>query len=284
MNRRRFFISALAGLAATLVVHAADTPTGYPDAETFVYRDTAPEPVRLHVVKPADWQPTDRRPAYVRFFGGGWRHGTTDQSIGNARAAARLGLVGIAPDYRVSQRWSEADATHSVADARLALRWIQEHADELGIDPARIVVAGSSAGAHLALWTAITISPPGLPAEESPRLRPAALVLSCPPSDTTAASGVGNDRFKTATPDRFSPLQQLDPKMPPTLLTHGDADELVPHAQSIALHAALVATGNTCEFHTVPGGGHNYTRDVPEWKSKGPELEREFLRQLNLLP
>ncbi len=287
MHLNRPSIAFLMMLALGHVAGAEDrtaTPEQFESAESFVYRDAPRDAVRLHVVKPDGWEARDRRPAYVRFFGGGWIHGTPQQSIGWARDAAKLGMVGIAPDYRVKQRWPAADATSAVADARLALRWIQDHADELGIDPARIVVAGSSAGAHLALWTAISATPAGLDPEEAPRFKPRALVLSSPPSDTSAATGVGSDRFRSPTPDAYSPLQHLDHQMPPVLLIHGDADPLVPYEQSVRLHAALTADGNTCEFHPVAGGGHNYAGDIPSWKTKGPAIQRAFLEYLHILP
>lgn len=260
------------------------TPAGYPDAETFIYRAASPEPVRLHVVKPDDWQPGDQRVAWLRFFGGGWRRGTPDNAIGTARSAAKLGLVGIAPDYRVTERWPASDATLSVADARFALRWVQEHADQLGIDPRRVIVSGGSAGAHLALWTAIAPTPPGLDDGEAPLFPPAALILSSPPSDTTLATGFGGDRFHSEQPDAFSPSRYADQPLPPILLFHGDADTIVPFGQSVAFDAALRAAGNACEFHPVPGGGHNFTGDVPEWKDKVARLQRDFLTRLGLLP
>ncbi len=261
------------------------TPSPYPDAETYPYREACPTPVPLHVFKPEDWSPTDRRPAYVRFFGGGWQHGSPAQSVGWARSAAKLGLVGIAPDYRVVKRWSDANAATCVADARRAFRWIQNHADELGIDPQRIIVGGASAGAHLALWTAITDAPAGIDDSSPPPLYPpAALVLASPPSDTSGATGVGNNRFHVEDPDAYSPLQHLDATMPPVLLFHGEADPLVPFAQSVALHAALIASGNDCEFHPIPGGGHNFSADVPAWKQRVPALQRAFLERLHLLP
>ena len=49
----------------------------------------------------------------------------------------------------------DAKPEDCVADGRAALRWIQDHAAELGIDPSKIVVQGSSAGGHVAAWTAI---------------------------------------------------------------------------------------------------------------------------------
>ncbi|MCF3652039.1 alpha/beta hydrolase [Synoicihabitans lomoniglobus] len=273
----------LATLASLAINLAATSPT-YPGAETHVYREAEPEPVRLHVFKPEGWKPSDQRPAYVRFFGGGWLHGSPDKSVGPARDAARQGMVGIAPDYRVKERWPAADATWSVADARRAVHWVQTHAAELGVDPAKIIVAGTSAGAHLALWTALHTTPAGLDPADAPAPPLAALILHCPPSDTSARTGVGSSRFHSPRPDDFSPFHHLDTVIPPVLLIHGDADALVPYAQSVALHQALIDSGNTCEFYTVPGGGHNYAGDVPSWKSKVPRLQQTFLENLNLLP
>src|SRR6478736_2361441 len=78
-----------------------ETPLTLPGAETFVYHDVAPGPMRLHVFKPKGWKATDRRAAYVHFFGGGFVRGVPSQAAGWAKQAAALGLVGVAPDYRV---------------------------------------------------------------------------------------------------------------------------------------------------------------------------------------
>ena len=45
------------------------TPATLPGAETHIYRDLKPEPVRLHVFKPKNWRPGDRRPVFMWFFG-----------------------------------------------------------------------------------------------------------------------------------------------------------------------------------------------------------------------
>ena len=257
------------------------TPTEFPGAETFLYRDRGPAPVRLFVVKPDGWQTGDRRPALMFFFGGGWTTGTPANSIGWAKSAAKLGMVGIAPDYRTKGR-NDTSPLASVADSRAALHWVQEHAAELGIDPARIAVGGNSAGGHVALWTAITAAPPGSDEKESPRLKPAALILFSTVSDTSPQNGYTPKRF-SADATALSPLHQLDAKMPPVLAFHGDADKTVPLRQALALRDRLVATGNVCELHIVPGGGHNFGNDVPEWREKSRELMIEFLKKQGLL-
>jgi acetyl esterase/lipase len=273
MLRLLFLIASLATLGR------AASPISLPGAESFIYHDVAPEPMRLHVFKPAGWKAGDRRAAFVHFFGGGFVRGTPAQSAGWTKQAAAMGLVGIAPDYRVRER-HRTDGTACLADARAAIRWLQDHAEELGIDPERIIVSGSSAGGHLALWTAITASPPGSDPAEAPRFKPAALVLMWPAADFT---------FFSAQQDRFggharecSATQHLDPKMPPALLLHGNADSTVPYESSVVLHRTLTASGNYCQFIPMPGCGHGAT--LPEWKQKLPGLVKNFLTEQHLLP
>jgi len=243
------------------------TPATLPGAEAHIYREGTPDPMRLFVFKPAAWKPGDHRPALIFYFGGGWTHGSAAAGADFARRAAAAGMVGVAPDYRTKTRFGTSPLA-SVADSRAALRWVQDHAGELGIDPARIVVGGHSAGGHVALWTAIDKTPPGSDPKEAPTAKPAALFLLAPVSDTSPT--------KTGyTPFRFgkdalalSPVHQIDGKMPPTLLMHADTDEVVPYAESVALNAALIRNGAVCDFVTVPHGTHSFPWQTPGWNMK----------------
>jgi len=269
---------APAGFAAAVVPET--TPGNLPGAETFIYRDDAAEPQRLFVVKPEGWKATDHRGALVFFFGGGWTTGTPAHALAWAETAASLGMVGIAPDYRTKGR-NGTSPLASVADGRAALHWVEEHAAELGLDPGRIAVGGNSAGGHVALWTAITHAPPGSAGAESPRIKPAALILFSAVSDTSPATGYTPQRFGDDAA-ALSPVHPLDPRMPPVLAFHGDADKLVSLRQAVALRDRLVAAGNTCELHVVPGGGHNFEKDAPEWRERSRQLVREFLEKHGL--
>ncbi len=258
------------------------TPVSLPGAENYLYREIPPEPMRLFVFKPKGWKKSDHRPALVFFFGGGWTTGTPERSAGYAKWATTLGMVGIAPDYRTNERFGTSPL-ESVADGRSAVRWIEDHAEELGIDPRRIVVGGSSAGGHVALWTAIEHTPPGSATNEAPRVKPVALILVSPVSDTSKETGYTPKRFGENA-EALSPVHQLDAKMPPVLVFHGDADSTVTNRESIALHDKLVATGNVCEFVTVPGGNHGFQSELPEWKDKTRVIMKEFLIKQGILP
>lgn len=258
------------------------TPVTLPGAETHVYRAGSPEPMRLHVFKPKDWKAEDRRPAMIFFFGGGWSKGTPEKSAGWARHFAKLGMVGIAPDYRTRNRF-DTTPLEAVADGRAALRWVEAHAAELGVDASKIVVGGNSAGGHVALWTAIAQTPPGANPQEAPLAKPAALILLSAVSDTSMLSGYTPYRFGTNA-TALSPVNQLDAQMPPVLMFHGDADQTVPYRQAIALRDKLVATSNVCELVTVPGGNHGFTSQLPEWKEKSQTLILEFLTRQKILP
>ncbi|MBC8009231.1 MAG: alpha/beta hydrolase, partial [Burkholderiales bacterium] len=129
-----------------------ETPLTLPGAETLVYRTVKGIELRLHIVKPKGWTASDKRPAFVAYFGGGWNSGTPESSVRYAKWAAGLGLVGIAPDYRTRNRFS-GTPEDCVADARAAFDWVAKHAAELGVDPAKLVAQGGSAGGHLAAWT-----------------------------------------------------------------------------------------------------------------------------------
>ena len=94
----------------------------------------------------------DPRPALLWFHGGCYVFGTArDDEHGNA-FAARAGCAVISADYRLAPEFTYRE---SVADAFAALRWLADHAEELGVDPERIAIGGASAGGGLAAGLAL---------------------------------------------------------------------------------------------------------------------------------
>lgn len=94
------------------------------------------------------------RPAVIFVHGGAFTEGhrnRSDEIYGNVlRYFARHGIVGVNIGYRLADDAQFPEATRDVA---AAVTWTQDHADELGIDPARIFLMGHSAGgAHVASY------------------------------------------------------------------------------------------------------------------------------------
>ena len=257
------------------------TPAALPGAEPMSYRVGENE-MKLFVFKPKDWQPSDNRSAFVFFFGGGWTRGTPLKSAATAKWAASNGMVGIAPDYRTKNRFNTSPLA-SVDDGRAAFAWVVDHADELGIDPSRIAVGGSSAGGHVAMWTAIEKAPPGSDAATSPKSKPAALILKSAVTDTSPETGYTPKRFGDDAL-ALSPVHNLDAQMPPTLILHAALDELVHYRSAIALYNQLDSTGNECELVTFPLGGHSFSSEYKQWKPKVRSKMIELFTRAGLLP
>src|ERR671913_83463 len=87
-------------------------------------------------------------PAIFYFHGGGWVMGSLEgYDLVYRYFCARAGCVVVAVDYRLAP---EHKFPAGIDDAVAAYRWLQAEATELGVDPARIVIAGDSAGGNVA--------------------------------------------------------------------------------------------------------------------------------------
>ena len=151
-----------------------DLPT-----KSFTYKKTKQADLEIVVHYPPGWKETDKRPAIVFFFGGGWTSGSVKQFETQAAHLAGRGMVAARADYRIKSKHG-VTPKECVEDAKSAVRWIRQNAAKLGVDPDRIVAAGGSAGGHIAACTALA---PGLEAEGEDTAvssKPNALVLFNP--------------------------------------------------------------------------------------------------------
>ena len=100
-------------------------------------------------------------PVLVFYHGGGWTLGTLDSADDICRElAARIGCVVASVDYRLAP---EHPFPAALEDASVAAEWVRAHAGNLGGDPARVGVAGTSAGGNLAAATALYAESEGRP-------------------------------------------------------------------------------------------------------------------------
>lgn len=232
----------------------------------------------------ANTTPHDGYPAVVFFFGGGWTSGSPEQFVPHCRYLQSRGMVAITCDYRVASR-HEVQAAACVADAQQAIRWVRQHAGELQINPARICAAGGSAGGHLAACTALLPKSPAsldTPTADGPTdNHPAATAgpaASCVPNalalfnpvvalapwpelDSSEAAIRRLAALATrlgAPAESLSPLHQIQPGAPPTIIFHGDADTTVPLSTVTAFTRAMQSAGNRCELCIYRGAEHGF--------------------------
>ena len=161
-----------------------------------------------------------------------------------------------------------------VADVRRGVRFIRFNAKRWGIDQNRIGVYGGSAGGHLSLMIGLD-SDNGDPnakedfMKESDRV--AAVVAYFPPVDlrllarglNPPPTGTVLDHFAALNFEKekaadYSPIVFVTPDDPPTLLIHGDKDELVNISNSQIMFEALKKNNVKTDFITIPGAGHGF--------------------------
>jgi acetyl esterase/lipase len=246
-----------------LSASAQDTERSYaslqqslqPD-QVVTYKTVGDRELSLHLFYPENYQTSDSRPAFVTIHGGGWTNGTPRRFYPYAKALAEKGYVGISVEYRLFNERKGITVFDCVKDGRAAVRYIRANAKSLGIDPRRIAVSGGSAGGHVAAGTALFDGIDHADEDTSVSCKPNALVLFFPVIDTSE-KGYGMKRIgdQWAT---ISPVDQIKPGVPPTLIFHGDADTTTPYAGAKQFTDRMQAAGNTCELVTHPGGGHGY--------------------------
>lgn len=196
------------------------------------------------------------RSAIVLFHGGGWNEGEAGWMDGIAEQYARLGMIAVSVDYRLSR--NDVTPFDAVADARNAIRWVRQEADRLGIDPDKVVALGTSAGAHLAASTAIFDEPWGSAASSVPN----ALVLRSPAVSVATSNWFRKLTGGVAQAAALSPDLHVRTGLPPMLLLQGEEDNVTPAAEAKRFCQRMQERGNTCKLKLYPDVGHLFTRNL----------------------
>jgi len=269
-------------------------------------------PLLLDVYLPAaEGNPAKPFPAIVHFHGGGWRVGERS-SLGPVldglgfspfRRLTDAGFVVVSADYRLS---GTARFPAQLDDAKAAVRWLRDHADEFTVDPDRIYAWGDSAGGHLASLVGLTPADTtagttrdtaGTVAAVAAWYAPADLLRMAEQSrlDAVARADDPGSREElligavlAEAPGKAadaSPVSHVTPAAPPFLLVHGTADRFVPAAQSKSLAAALEAAGADVELLLIEDADHMWT--LPEHSQAAAEKAMDatvdfFLRQAHI--
>lgn len=235
---------------------------------------------------------TTPQPTVIYFHGGGWGGGSRNSILYLLTPWFEMGFNIVNVEYRLTR---DAKAPAAVEDCLCALRWVGAHAKQYNLDPKRIVVAGESSGAHLALTTGMIPESAslaeGCPGEPMPKV--AAIVnfygitdvadlLDGPNRKGYAVSWIGDAANREELARQVSPLTWVRAGLPPILTIQGDSDPVVPYSHSLRLQEALEKAGVPHQLLTVPGGKHgNFTGDE---NVKVYGKVRAFLAQYDLLP
>lgn len=210
-------------------------------------------------------------PVLIYLHGGGWVWGsvdTHDRLMRSYAAAANCAVLG--PDYALSP---EAVFPQALEECAAVLRHVAAEGTALGLDPARIVLGGDSAGANLATGVAL------LDAERAARVPLSGLLLNYgvfdhaldTPSYREFADGYGltlekmrfywdaycPDPVARLTPFA-SPLRGELSTLPPTLLHIAELDVLA--SENSAFAEKLRNAGVSLEMQAFPGTVHGFLR------------------------
>jgi acetyl esterase/lipase len=237
-----------------------------------VYHQSGRLRLRLDVWRPRGG--ATGAPTLLYVHGGAWILGDrSTQGLPLMQHLAARGWVCFGIDYRLSPRATFPD---HLIDVKRAIAWVREHGAEYGADPRVLVVAGGSAGGHLAALAALTANDPALqPGFEHVDTSLSACVPLYGVYDFADRHGafahrglesllerhvmkVAKDRAREAW-DRASPIHLVHDRAPPFLLVHGELDTLVPieHARHFA-RALRAASREPVVFAEIPGAQHAF--------------------------
>jgi acetyl esterase/lipase len=214
-------------------------------------------------------------PAVLFVHGGGMILGDLDMYDPLIRSfVAESGVPALAVEYRLAP---EHPHPVPVEDCYAALGWLDGHAGELGVDPARIAVMGDSAGGGLAAGVALIARDRGGPAlarqiliypmlDDRTMTPDDSLVpfLTWTYDDNVTGWGalLGADAGGDAVPAYAAPARAQDVSgLPPTYIDVGDLDIFV--GEDVEYARRIAATGTPVELHVHPGAPHGFDTFAP---------------------
>lgn len=259
-----------------------------------VYKELGNRKLKVDVFQPKAGKIKSGRPVIAFFHGGGWVFGDRSEFHGACARFAEKGFVTCSFEYRVSMRedgtYPHPDITpvESAMDGRSAVRWLRLRADDLGIDPDRVVTCGQSAGGHLAWATALLdgIDEKSDDMKVSPQ--PNALVLFSGCYNTVEAwcDWVLGDNRKQLWD--ISPHHRLRAELPPALGFHSKSDSTVKHYIVRLFAERTRELGNSFELVTFEDRPHRLAPGVKEYDEMFDEemlvIVDRFLKANELWP
>jgi dipeptidyl aminopeptidase/acylaminoacyl peptidase len=256
-----------------------------PDTEVIHWRSFDGLEIQGFLLKPPGYQPGKRYPTLVQIHGGpASLYGYAYPGASYGHLLALRGFVVFMPNPRGSRGWGEKFLEGNFHDQGGAdLQDVLTGVDYLvaaGIaDPNRLGVAGGSFGGFMTAWT-IT---------QTTRFK--AAMMSCGVANWRSYHGTADiqawdEVYYGGSPyevggsyDRYSPICYVDRVVTPTLIVHGEEDNLVPVSQGYEMFRALKDRGVEVEMVVYPREGHG----ILEWQHQIHQANRIvewFVRKL----
>lgn len=248
---------------------------------TVLYKQVDTTRLYMKVLFPEGYQKSEKYPAIVFYYGGGWKSGNISQFLPQATYFSKKGFVCFLVQYRTFSQY-KTTPFESVKDAKSSMRFIKARGNDFSIDTARITASGGSAGGHLAASLALINGYN----EDSDDLkispRPAALVLYNPVIDN-GPGGYGFERIGEAY-HQFSPLHNIKTGAPPTLFMLGTEDKLIPVVTAQYYKMVMGKVGSKCNLVLYDKAGHGFFNNCQnEFYAQTLQEFENFLTSLGYL-
>jgi len=224
-------------------------------------------------------------PIVINIHGGGWNHGRKESQTGFG-SFFKQGFAIANVEYRLVD---VSPAPGAIEDVRCALVYLCKHAEELNIDPEKIVIMGASAGGHLALMAGLLNNDKIFDSncDFETEIKIAAIIDKYGPTDLWQLRHAGSvkkwlgDKHNS---NRFirsvSPINYVDENSPPVLVIHGTKDPLIPYKHSVLFYDKLMKNNVKTELVTIKGGKHG--KFSKEQKAVIKDKMWNFLKELKL--
>lgn len=225
----------------------------------------------LYIFKAAEGKNTG---IAVAIFPGG-SYTNLNLQISLAQWYASQGITAAIVKYRLPNR-GHYEAT--LEDAMGAVRYLRTRSD-LGIDPAKVGVTGSSAGGHLSTWVSNAMPVGEKPAFVIPLYGWINLYESKSLAAEKALVQLLGPGYNSQKAINLSTHLMVDENTSPTLLFLCYDDALVPSTDGVEYYEALVRHGVKASMHIFPFGGHSVKKHTAEYQT----LIIEWLKYLGLI-
>jgi acetyl esterase/lipase len=226
----------------------------------------------LYIFKAAEGKNTG---IAVAIFPGG-SYTNLNLQISLAQWYASQGITAAIVKYRLPNR-GHYEAT--LEDAMGAVRYLRTRSD-LGIDPAKVGVTGSSAGGHLSTWVSNAMPVGEKPAFVIPLYGWINLYESKSLAAEKALVQLLGPGYNSQKAINLSTHLMVDENTSPTLLFLCYDDALVPSTDGVEYYEALVRHGVKASMHIFPFGGHSVKKHTAEYQT----LIIDWLKYLGLMP